>query len=220
MSVPTATVKAIEVLDLNGRPLPVSEWALSRALRGERVKNSEVRVRDRKSGGEKIVSVSAAPVFDSDGEMAMAVVTSSDITARTEAVAALIENQERLRLSQEAGRVGSWDWDLQTNRLHWSEQQCLQFGVDPARGGDLILDQWRSAVHPDDLAACEEKLRARIEDGAEDDLEYRIVTPTGTRWMVGRGHVIRDSGGNAIRMGRHRHGHHPNAAPWKTNCEV
>ncbi len=197
---PDSFVNAIEIFDLNRRPVPMSEWPLSRALRGEWVKDSQLRVRGRKSGTERILSVNASPVFDSDGEMAMAVVTSSDITARTQAVAALIENQERLRLSQEAGRVGSWDWDLQTDQLHWSEQQCLQYGVDPTRRDDLRFDQWSSAVHPDDRAAYEAALRGRLADGDDLDIEFRIVTPAGVRWMVGRGHVIRDPLGKAVRM--------------------
>ena len=123
-----------------------------------------------------------------------------DAVERVRATSALGESETSLRLSQQAGRIGSWDWDCVTGKLHWSELQCQQFGVDPATRDRITYDVLRNAVHPDDLAAAEAKLRAAFADGTDFEIEYRINTPDGVRWMNGRGHVFRNTDGNAVRM--------------------
>jgi signal transduction histidine kinase/ActR/RegA family two-component response regulator len=123
-----------------------------------------------------------------------------DAVERGRAASALGKSETSLRLSQQAGRIGSWDWDGVTGKLHWSELQCQQFGVDPVSRNQITYDVLRNAVHPDDLAAAEAKLRAAFADGTDFEIEYRINTPDGVRWMNGSGHVFRDTDGNAVRL--------------------
>jgi PAS domain S-box-containing protein len=123
-----------------------------------------------------------------------------DITGRKRIEEALRESEARLQVCQDAGQIGSWDWDLITNQLHWSEAQCRQFGVDSAKKDQVLYEQWRAAVHPDDLAAAEAKFPAAFQSGGNSEIEYRIVTPRGIRWMNGRGFVQRDASGKAVRM--------------------
>ncbi len=123
-----------------------------------------------------------------------------DITERKQIEIALRESETRLQLSQVAGRIGSWDWDIAGDRLFWSELQCQQFGVDPADRNNITYETWRRAVHPDDLAPVEQKLRAALKDHAEFEIEYRIFSPSGVRWLIGRAHIFSDSAGRAVRM--------------------
>ncbi|MEZ5361529.1 MAG: hypothetical protein R2748_04095 [Bryobacterales bacterium] len=59
---------------------------------------------------------------------AVAYVLAEAISAR-EYARDLERTEERLRLSQEAGRVGVWDWDLKTDQVIWSEQQRRILGM-------------------------------------------------------------------------------------------
>jgi PAS domain S-box-containing protein len=135
-----------------------------------------------------------------DGRPVRTIGVIQDITDRKEIEIALRESEARLRMSQEAGDIGSWDWDLTTNKLHWSDLQCRQFGIDPAASDTVTHETWRNAVHPDDLSAIESKLDAAVEGGDNFEVEYRINTPAGVRWMNGRGQAIRDSNGRVTRM--------------------
>jgi two-component system, OmpR family, sensor histidine kinase VicK len=110
---------------------------------------------------------------------------------------ALEEIEARLRLSQE---VGTWDWDLVTNKLHWSELQCRQFGIDPAMGDGVDREIWRKSVHPGDLAPSEAALEKVIEDGVYFTFEYRIIRSGEVRWMNAHGHVFRDSSRKPVRV--------------------
>ena len=84
----------LEVTDHAGRAAAREDWPLARALRGETVKEVELRVRRRDAGTSYIGLFSATPVFDRDGKVILAVVTTRDITERERAEHALrVANQ-------------------------------------------------------------------------------------------------------------------------------
>jgi signal transduction histidine kinase/ActR/RegA family two-component response regulator len=74
----------------DGRPMPMQESPVVRALRGEVVDAIEARI-ERQDGTPAWVQVSAAPVFRADGTVEMAVATVVDVTAEKEAWAAADE---------------------------------------------------------------------------------------------------------------------------------
>ncbi len=74
------------------------------------------------------------------------------------------------------------------------------FGRD---AGDFLIDHhlWINVVHPDDRAAMLSAWRATITDGRPFDVEYRVVRRDGKeRWVNDRGHIVRDAGGNMVRI--------------------
>lgn len=123
-----------------------------------------------------------------------------DVTARKEAEAALAESQERLRLAQEAAGIGTWDWDLVTGTITWSDMQWHLHGLAPRPEGPTH-DTWKKAMHPNDRDRASAALSDAIVDKSPYDTEYRVVLPDGrTRWLVGRGTVIKDELGRPIRV--------------------
>ncbi len=89
--------KIMEVRELSGELLPVEEWPMARALRGETFSDWELRVRRRDLEEEFICSYSGAPVLDKSGQAILAIVSMRDITARKRAEVALRESEERYR---------------------------------------------------------------------------------------------------------------------------
>ena len=84
----------LEVWDLEGRPLPLDEWPISRALRGEHVQSQEIRVRFKSTGHERILSCNGSAIRDAAGDILMAILTSADITERKRTEAALREGEK------------------------------------------------------------------------------------------------------------------------------
>jgi PAS domain S-box-containing protein len=167
--------------------------------RGEPVAG-EYRIIRAGDGAVRHIQDTAVPIRDADAQIILLAGIARDITEYKAAEAALSASEERLRMSQEAGRVGSWDWNLVTRKLHWSDLQCRQFGVDPATGASVDYKVWRDAIHPDDLASCEDTLRRIFKQGTHFEMEYRINIAGEVRWMNGRGHIVRDLDGKAVRM--------------------
>ncbi|WP_207479012.1 sensor histidine kinase [Arenibaculum pallidiluteum] len=109
---------------------------------------------------------------------------------------ALAESEERLRLAVAAARMGTWDHDERTGRLHWNRRQREIFGVDPE--GEVNESVFLARLHPEDrdrvYAAA-----AAARDPAQDcvyDIEYRLLHPDGSiAWVRARGRALFDGEG-------------------------
>lgn len=111
-----------------------------------------------------------------------------------------LEDIERFKRSQYFARIGTWDWDVDTNRLYWSEAIYAMFGhavgaVTPS------YELFCASVHPDDR----ERVRAGelrcIETGENHDEEYRVVWPDGSvHWLRETGNVVKNAQGAAVKM--------------------
>jgi PAS domain S-box-containing protein len=107
---------------------------------------------------------------------------------------------ERLELAQEAGRIGTFEWDIRTGAVSWSPIKEALYGL-PAGGFGGCYEDWKQAVHPDDHDRVEaERLRA-VTERTDLDTEFRIVRPDGeTRWIASKGKVFCGDDGKPLRM--------------------
>lgn len=124
----------------------------------------------------------------------------ADRQHRTDTEAALRESEERLRMALEAGRMGTWSYELATGRQQWSEQQFRLFGLEPG-ATPPTRELFLSMVHPDDLDAvafADEDLKP---GHGLLDAEFRIIRPDGEeRWLVAHTMVRHDPEGRPIEM--------------------
>lgn len=113
---------------------------------------------------------------------------------------ALREESERLHLAHEAGRTGTWEWDIATGTVAWSRGMAAIHGLAP---GDFAgtLNAYLGHVHPADCAGVLRAIAQVREGRPEESLEYRIVRPGGeVRWVEGRGRLVLDAAGKPSRM--------------------
>ncbi|MDT0274334.1 SpoIIE family protein phosphatase [Blastococcus goldschmidtiae] len=119
-------------------------------------------------------------------------------------LAAQVRELESSRLAFElaidAAGIGSFDWDLVTGRLVWDDRLTELMGFE--RGGfDETIEAFAGRCHPDDRARTIEALQHAIDTVGEYDAEFRVVLPSGdTRWIQGRGRVLADDTGVAVRL--------------------
>lgn len=123
-----------------------------------------------------------------------------DITQRRNAERAAEAAKERLRQGQMFANIGTWEWNIVTGELFWTEQIAPLFGYPE---GDLATsyDNFLSAIHPQDRQRVTKAINACIELDAPYDIEHRVIWPDGTiRWLLERGAVLRDANGNPQSM--------------------
>ncbi|MGE0041914.1 MAG: ATP-binding protein [Vicinamibacterales bacterium] len=112
----------------------------------------------------------------------------------------LRRSEERLRLAFDAGRMGTWDWELASGRLEWTGHLEEIHGLAPGTF-EGTFDGFEALVHPDDRARVRATLDQAREDCADFEIEFRNPRPDGTvRWVSGRGSVICDAEGRPARM--------------------
>jgi PAS domain S-box-containing protein len=113
---------------------------------------------------------------------------------------ALQNSEERLRLATTYGKLGVWEWQIDADRLICSESLLAIF--DWAKeAGDLTLDKFLNAVHPDDRDRVETAVRTAIAKHADYDMEYRIILRNGSlRWIGAYGRTQYGAAGESLRM--------------------
>lgn len=102
--------------------------------------------------------------------------------------------RERLDVALDAGRMGTWEWDIATNAVSWSTQLEAIHGLKPGTFGGTF-ESYLSEVHPEDLEYVRNTIAMSITSG-EHHLEYRIVWPDGSvHWLEASGRVVKDGRG-------------------------
>jgi len=106
--------------------------------------------------------------------------------ARGQLAADLSEGEARLRLALEAGRMGTFDWELATDRLICNERQLALLGLGQERSGGAALDR----VHPEDRPRIDAAIAAAGASAGIFEEEFRILHPDGPRWLRGYGRAV------------------------------
>lgn len=146
----------------------------------------------------RFYEITVEPLFCEGGTLGGITSVAHDITRRRRRELELQEREESLRLSQDAANIGSWSWDITTNRTAFSDRYFQQLGIEPVNHS---YHEWLALVHPEDRGRVETCVSNAMRQGTAYDIEYRVVHKTGeSRWLLSKGRMYRDDQGNPIRL--------------------
>jgi PAS domain S-box-containing protein len=97
-----------------------------------------------------------------------------DITERKQSEEALEESRERVRMATEVGKVGIWEWDLDTQLDHWNAQMFRIYGVEPTADGVVPYSLWSGAVFEPDYLLQQPLIQETIDQRGQNTSQFRI----------------------------------------------
>jgi diguanylate cyclase (GGDEF)-like protein/PAS domain S-box-containing protein len=149
-----------------------------------------------------LYEVVKAPVRDAQGRVIGVLGMGRNIQARKDAERLLRDTTEQLELAIMGADLGRWDHDLTTDKGYYlDERACAMLGRPASEAH--IGRAWGHMIHPDDLPATLEAMRAHLNGGASAyEAEYRARHSEGHWvWLSNRGKVVQFSqGGKPLRM--------------------
>ena len=133
-----------------------------------------------------------APQAPDLADLQLAVVIAAQVAfavERTQTEEQARRSEARLRFALDAASMGTWDWDLLTNAVQWSDNLRRIHGL-PEGAFDGSFASYEREIHPEDRAKVFASVQRALTEGVPHDVEYRIVAPDGTvRWCEGKGRV-------------------------------
>jgi len=113
----------------------------------------------------------------------------------------LRDEREKLRLALNAAKMETWNWNIVTGAVLWSEGVEAMFGMDLGQF-DGRYETYLSLIHPGDLRNFQETIsQALSNEGFDYVIEHRLVRPDSEiHWIEGRGKVYRNLEHTPIRM--------------------
>src|ERR1700728_1997623 len=112
----------------------------------------------------------------------------------------LEESNARLEEAQRVAHLGYWIWDLETNRVAFSNETCRIYGLEPQED-PIDLETIRELIHPEDREYVFENAERAVRDGVHIETEHRLIRPSGEiRIVHSSGDLKRDASGRPHQM--------------------
>lgn len=174
--------------------------AIARAASGEIVRYDEVF---RVAGDERIVvDFMIAPILTADGAIDYLLPSGVDITARKKIETELAEKKQRLKLALESAGAVDWTWDIQRDKIYWSDDGFQRFfganAIAPGSSGELL-----AGLHINDRSQLEQRLQ-RVFEEHHDNVwreQFRMQKADGDIvWLESFGLIKRDYAGRPLSM--------------------
>jgi PAS domain S-box-containing protein len=123
-----------------------------------------------------------------------------DITGRKLTEEQLHRRQTLMAEAQHLVHLGSWDWDIQTNTVTWSDELYRIYGFGPDDVSPTY-ETFLDGVYPEDRETVRRVIEQAYSDHKPFALHHRIVRSDGTvRLLHARGVVVKDDSGKPVRM--------------------
>lgn len=163
--------------------------------------NVEYRIRRQDDGALRWVETFGRAFFEG-GQCVRFVGVVSDVTARREAIDQLLRQEETLRLAVDAADVGTWDFNIDTGELTWSDRCYAMLGVKI--GEPVGVGTFETCIHPADRDRVAEAMRLAQDPQVRADyaVEFRVIGRDDhvERWVNTKGKVFFGDDGRPCRF--------------------
>ncbi len=139
--------------------------------------------------------------WDAEGKPTRMIGVQTDISEQKNAEHQLMLLNERVQLALDAGQVGLWHFNIETETVSWDRRMREIFGIGPGPE-EVPRATWHKSLHPDDAAMAERAIETTYETGAPMKMSYRIIKPDGeVRHVFALARLVRHESMPAMLMG-------------------
>jgi PAS domain S-box-containing protein len=137
----------------------------------------------RRDSSPHWVLVSSKPLFDNDGKFKGAFAMLTDITERKQAEISLKKSESSLAQAQRIAHIGSWEWNIQTGDVHWSDELYFIYGVDKHTFIPTI-NSFADYIHPDDREFVYRIMNQIMSGEKSVNFDFRIISVDGSMHIL------------------------------------
>lgn len=172
---------------------------MDEALSGRRLDYEMIL--DKAASGPKTVHVQYTPNYNENRQVIGFIAAILDISEYKAARRATREREAWLQLAVRASDIGLFDWNINTNEVHYSAEWKAQIGYRDDEISNSFAE-WETRVHPDDLERTLASVQAAL-DGSPKRYQvvFRLRHKDGSyRWIQTNADIERNAQGDPIRM--------------------
>jgi PAS domain S-box-containing protein len=156
--------------------------------------------RIRKDGKLFWASIHITALYSDEGSLLGFTKITRDLTVKRIAEEKLKQQSRQLSIAQKLAHIGSWEWDIETNQVTWSDELYRIYGLKPQEK-QITFDLFLEMIHP----ASREEIKKNISNSLmkPESLNYteKIVRPDGEiRILHTNGEVIKDDEGKPVKI--------------------
>ncbi|MDT0687270.1 PAS domain S-box protein [Autumnicola psychrophila] len=185
---------SMSILDLRPQEhVPAFLSFLKKELTKEEVMGSKSSVHLKKDQTRIKVAVWAYSLMFKKRKCILSVL--QDVTEREEVFERLKEEESKLRLAQEIGKIGYWEVNFQNNTFYWSDEVYNIWGRKK-ENFQVGQEEFLKTIHPEDIEEFKQHQLEAISGSKDLDYEHRIILPDGNvKWIHEKGKTIKDENG-------------------------
>lgn len=107
-----------------------------------------------------------------------------------------------LKAAQQTAKIGSWEFDIITNDLTWSDEHYAIFEIESPKPSSELHHLYRNRIHKDDLLVLDELLEKSTKDGNNFQFDHRLIFDEGKRikYVLVLGNIIKNSEGKVVKL--------------------
>lgn len=123
-----------------------------------------------------------------------------DITARKNSAERLIRSEKQLAAAQQIVHLGSWEWNITSDRVTWSAELSRIFGMEPGMNA-ATYERFLDFMHPEDRKNVHANILAAVGSRTPTNFEFRVFNEqTGSRLFIAYVDVMVDGEGQVISL--------------------